>query len=112
MTVLIRFLDANTGRWANLRMDNDDPCWISVAQIGVLVKKSNVGLFGTKLYDQRDIYKAASTAKALWEQYTEDKTPPGMTDPVLKAFANAALHCSSLAEVKRILDQVDEAQSQ
>lgn len=86
MTVLIRFLDANTGRWANLRMDNDDPCWISVAQIGVLVKKTNVGLFGTKLYDQRDIYKAASTAKALWEQYTEDKTPPGMTDPVLKGI--------------------------
>lgn len=104
MTNLLRFLDAGSkGVWANIRMDNNDPCWIGVADTGVLVKKSKVGMFGTKLYNEKTP-KAASTAKALHDRDSDDLTPPDMRHPLLKAFTNAALHCSDLEGVKRVLN--------
>lgn len=79
MTELIRFLDDDhKGRWANIRMDNGDPCWIGIAQTGILVKKSKMGLFGAKLYEEKNIYKAAKTAQALSEQYLDNLTPDEM----------------------------------
>jgi hypothetical protein len=35
-------------------MDNGDPCWISIANTGVLVKKSKLGLLGEKLYSSEE----------------------------------------------------------
>jgi hypothetical protein len=106
MTELIRFLDDDRkGRWANIRMDNGDPCWISIAQTGIFVKKSKIGLFGAKLYEEKNIYKAAKTAQALSKQYPDDLTPDGMWNPVLKSIVNAILHCSNLAEVTIVLNE-------
>ncbi|MCL5423235.1 MAG: hypothetical protein M1461_12315, partial [Nitrospirae bacterium] len=66
MSKLIGFLDDTTkGHWAHIRMDNGDPCWIIISRTGVSVKKSRVGLFGSKLYEEKNIYKAAKTAKTL-----------------------------------------------
>jgi hypothetical protein len=48
VTSLHSYKDSRIGCYANVRMDNGDPCFISVAQTGVLVKKSRVGLFGAK----------------------------------------------------------------
>jgi len=50
-------------------MANNDPCWIGIAKTGILVKKSKMGLFGAKLYEEKNIYKAAKTAQELSEQY-------------------------------------------
>ncbi len=106
MTELIRFLDDDRkGRWANIRMDNGDPCWVGIAQTGILVKKSKVGMFGAKLYEEKDIYKAAKTAQALSEKYQGDLTPEEMWNPVLKSIVNAILHCSNLAEVTKVLNE-------
>ena len=105
MTQLHSFKDDGTGCYANVRMDNDDPCYISVAQSGILVKKSKLGLFGAKLYDEKNVYQSANTAKALAYLYPEKLTPEGMTNPVLKAITNAILHCSNLAEVTRVLNE-------
>jgi hypothetical protein len=106
MTELIRFFDDDhKGRWANIVMDNGDPCWVSIAQTGVLVKKSKIGLFGAKLYEEKNIYKAAKTAKSLNIQYPDDITPTEMWNPVLKSIVNAVLHCHNLAEVTRILNE-------
>ncbi len=59
MPELIRFLDDDRkGRWTNIRMDNGDPCWISIAQTGILVKKSELGLFGAMLYEEKNMYRA------------------------------------------------------
>ena len=41
----------------------------------------------------------------LAEASANHKTPAGMTNPVFKAFTNAVLHCSSLADVTRVLNQ-------
>ena len=109
MTTLTRFMDHDQrGRWANVVMDNGDPCWIGVAQTGVLVKKSRVGLFGAELYEQKNLYEAAQTAQALDSLFTEKLTPPEMWNPVLVAFANAVLHCGDLAEVTRVLNEAIE----
>ena len=105
MTELIRFLDTDTkGRWANIRMDNGDPCWIGIAQSGVLVKKSKIGLFGAKLYEEKNIHKAARTAMALCEQYPDDLTPDDMDNLTLRSIVNAVLHCSDLEEATRVLN--------
>ena len=85
-------------------MDDGDPCWLSVAQAGVLVKKSKLGIMGAILYDEKNIYKAATNAQRLAEVYT-DGAPEGMTNLVLKAFTNTIMECSTLAEVARILNE-------
>lgn len=109
MAELIRFLDDDyKGRWANIVMDNGDPCWVSIAQTGILVKKSKIGLFGAKLYEQKNVYKAAKTAQALSAQYPDDLTPVEMWNPVLKSIVNAVLHCDNLAEVTRVLNEADQ----
>ena len=109
MTTLTRFMDHDRrGRWANLIMDNGDPCWIGIAQTGVLVKKSRVGILGAKLYDQKNLYEAAKTARALASLYPDNLTPAEMLNPVLVAFVNAVLHCRDLAEVARVLNEAVE----
>lgn len=111
MTELVRFLDDNSkGRWANIRMDNGDPCWVGIAQTGILVKKSKMGIFGAKLFEEKDIYKAAKTAQILSKKNQDNLTPEEMWNPVLKSIVNTILHCSNLAEVTRVLNEayVDE----
>ncbi len=104
MTNLLRFLDAGPkGVWANIRMDNNDPCWIGVADTGVLVKRSKIGMFGAKLYDEKPP-KAAVTAIGLHNLFVDDLTPTDMRHPLLKAFANAVLHCPDLEEAKLLLN--------
>ena len=106
MPSLLRFMDDDRrGRWANIVMDDGDRCWIGIAQTGVLVKKSRVGLFGAKLYEEKNIYQAARTAQALASLYPDELTPSGMSNPVLTAFVNAVLHCQDLAEVTRVLNE-------
>lgn len=105
MTELHSFKDGKTGCFSNIRMDDGDPCYISVAQTGVLVKKSKIGMFGAKLFDNSDVYSCANIAKALAYLYPENELPDGFSNPVLKAFTNAVMHCSSLAEVTRVLNE-------
>ncbi len=104
MTELHSFKDDKSGCFANIRMDNGDPCWIGVAQAGVAVKKSRIGLLGAKLYMEERMWEAANTAKALAFLYPEALTPSGMKNPVLTAFTNAVLQCSTVAEATRVLN--------
>ena len=93
-------------------MDNGAPCWIGIAQTGVLVKKSKIGLFGTKLYEEKDLLWAAKAAMALHEVFSDDLTPAEMRNPVLTAFTNAVLHCSSIEDVKRVLNETTKPRSE
>jgi hypothetical protein len=97
------FLDNGSQCWARLKLGNGDPCWISVAQSGVIVKRSRLGLFGATLYKETDVYKAAMTAKALSFLLTSNLLPKGFSNPVLSAFTNTAMGCMSAAEVVRAL---------
>ena len=104
MTEIHSFKDNNSTCYANIRMGNGDPCYVSVAQTGVLVKKSKIGMFGAKLYEESNVHVAAKNAERLYGLYP-DKTPADMTNPVLKAFTNAILNCRTLAEVTRVLNE-------
>jgi hypothetical protein len=103
LTTLKDFTDDGRGCFANVRMDNDDPCWISVASSGVIVKKSKLGLFGEKLYSCQ---QPGKLVVILMKNYQDPLTPPEMTNPVLQPITNAVLHCSTLDEVKKILNEV------
>jgi hypothetical protein len=93
-------------------MDNGDPVFVSVAQTGVLVKKSKLGLCGPKLYESRTIHDAASTAQALHALFPDYVGPEGMTNAALRAFVNGALHCATTAEVTQLLNTAPERESQ
>lgn len=99
MGKLIRYLDGKIGCWSRVKLENGNHIWISVAQTGVIVKKSRLGLMGAKLYIETNVYRAAKTAKALDEQINEYVTPSKMTNPVLRAFTQVALECKSAAQL-------------
>jgi hypothetical protein len=51
------------------------------------------------LYAEKVVYKNASTAMALSYLFPEKRFPDGISNPVLKGFFNAILHCDTAAEV-------------
>lgn len=104
MVKLNNYKDSNRACWASIELNNGDPCWISVGQSSVLVKKSSNGLFGAKLYEEKDTSKAEKTAQALSELYPRDITPEGISNPLLKPFANAVLYCRNSEEVSKVLN--------
>ena len=104
MTVLHSYLDDRLRCFANVRMDNGDPVFISVARTSVLVKKSKAGLFGPKLFRAKSRHKVLMTASALDSIFPDRLTPAVITDPVLSSFTNAALHCSTTVELANVLN--------
>lgn len=105
LTKLRQFKDDNSGCWASVVLASNEPCWISVARTGVIVKRSVLGLLGPKLYREDDVYRAAMTAKALAYLLPTRLLPRGFSNPVLSAFTNAALHAVTAAEVCRLLNE-------
>jgi len=89
-------------RWAKVQLQSGDPIWISVASVGVIVKRSKVGILGKKLFDG-NLGVSFKKSEALLITFPNPLTPFGMDDPVLKAFTNAVLHCSNLQEVEQAL---------
>jgi hypothetical protein len=69
------------------------------------VKKTRLGFFGAVLYEEKVVYKAAMTAKALSFLYPKSLLPSGFINPILRAFANAIMHCSTCAEVSIVLNE-------
>jgi len=105
LTKLRQFKDDKSGCWASVVLASKEPCWISVARTGVIVKRSVLGLLGPKLYVENDVYKAAMTAKALAYLLPARLLPDGFSNPVLSAFTNAALHAVTAAEICRLLNE-------
>jgi hypothetical protein len=105
MTKILYFAEGRGGRGATVKLPSGEPCLLSIAQSSVLVKKSRFGILGPVLYREPDIYKSASTAMALTYLLRDDRTPGGISDPVLKAYFNALLHSSSAAELCLLLNE-------
>ena len=105
MSELNHYRDTPRQCYANLKLSDASPCFISIAQTGVLVKKSKTGLFGAQLNKEKDVYRAAMTAKALAYLFPETKVPDDISNIVLKAFTNAALHCTSAEELTLTLNE-------
>jgi hypothetical protein len=87
------------GCGATVRLASGEPCMMSIAQSGILVKKSRYGLFGVVLYSEKNAYVNAQRIGALAYLFPERRFPDGISHPALRAFLNAILHCGSAAEV-------------
>ena len=94
------------GHWSRVKMDSSEPCWISISQQGVLIKKSTLGLFGKVIIDLRPIDEVYAGLSKLDKMFEKKLTPDDMTSFVLKYFTNAALNCSNLDELKAALEKV------
>ena len=97
------------GCGATIELDNREVVYVSIAQVGVLVRQWDMSggqiktllsnLFGPKLYNESSVYKNAQTARALGLMYPEQAPSLCFKNPVLAAFSNAIWHCASAAEV-------------
>lgn len=108
MPTLLYFADPSNrrpGRGATIRLDSGEPCLLSIAQSGVMVKKSRYGWFGVTLYNERNVYQASETAMALGFLFPDNLLPDGFSEPVLMAFANAIWHCANCTEVATTLNE-------
>lgn len=107
MTKIHSYQDGNYTSYANIRMDNGDPVYISVSPAGVIIKKSIVGLFGAKLFVSRDDYHAVKVAEILDEKI-DDKIIPenySFNNLVLKSFVKACLSCNTIAEFTILINE-------
>ena len=103
------------GCGATIELDSREVVYVSIAQIGVLVRLWDMkggliktflsNFFGPKLYSEYNVYKNAQTAQALSMMFPEQAPPLQFKNPVLAAFANAIWHCSSAAEVCAVLNE-------
>jgi hypothetical protein len=109
MGQLIRYLDGKTGCWSRVDLENGDPIWISVAQDGVVVKKSKMSFLGSTLYKEAVVYQIAKTAEALDFQNSKSVSnellPAEMKNLVLRAFTQAVLGCRSASHVSVLLNE-------
>ena len=108
MATLFSFQDDDHGMTAVIRMDDGDRVHISVKRSGIIVRNSRLGFLGKKIYESTTYEDAASTATDFNRRYRSHLTPPGMNEPVLKAFTRAVLHCSTVAEITEILNTTGE----
>lgn len=86
----------NAGNWSQVVLD-DGMIWIGFATNGVTIKRG-WGLFGKKLYRERNLDRCAEVGIALEDQITKFDTPPGMTQPLLRAFTQVALESDTIAQ--------------
>lgn len=99
VTTINHFEDTKRRCYANLTMASGEPCLISVAQSGVLIKRSKVGIFGAILYDEKVIHRCVEMANKLGATYPKQIVPHEMHDPLLTCFVNAVLNCQSCTDV-------------
>ncbi len=105
LTKLRQFKDDKSGCWASVILASGEPCWISVAGGSVVVKRSRLGLFGAPLYKEGDIYKNTMIVKAIAQIFPARALPAGFSNSFLSSLTNAALHCTSSAEMHRVFSR-------
>ena len=107
MTELNHYQDGSGSCYANIRMENGDPVFISIAQSGVIIKKSLFGLFGPKLFVSKDVYEAATTARKLDEMLNDDILPKGfhVNNVVLKSYVKACMKCKTVGEITLLINE-------
>jgi hypothetical protein len=114
MPTLLRSSES-TGCGATIKLDSGEVVYVSIAQVGVLVRRldTNGGFFkslisnffGAELYNESSVYKNAQTAQALSMVFPNPAPELNFKNPVLAAFANAIWNCGSAAEVCTVLNE-------
>jgi hypothetical protein len=102
MGKVIRFQDDGKACYSRVDWESGDPAFISVAQVGVLVKRSRLGILGVKLYDETDIHNCVAMSRVLDNHILSPSSisslPPGLNGPVLQSFTRLAIEATSAVE--------------
>ena len=100
MAVVKQFSDdVILGKWARIAMDDATPCYVAIGPRSIVIKKSNAGLIGPRLYEVRNINIIERIIENIMDIFPNDLTPVDMTNPILKPVVNAVLHCNELDRV-------------
>ena len=94
-----------TGCWSKIKMDNGDPCWISISKKSILVKKSVHGLFGKKIFEKGPLSEVSQNLGKLDMKFPKVLTPDDLMHFDLQIITNAALNCSSIDELEKVLNK-------
>ena len=94
------------GHWSKVLMTSGEPCWISIAKEGILIKKSKIGLFGKTVFKKGPIEEIYSKLGLLDKKFNKDLCPEDMKSFILKSFTNAALNCKNLDELESVLKEI------
>jgi hypothetical protein len=113
MPTLVRSSET-LGCGATIKLDSGEVVYVSIAQIGVLVRHVDMSggffrsvlsnLLGAKLYNESNVYRNAQTAQALSTMFPDQAPELNFKNPVLAAFSNAMWNCGSAAEVCTVLN--------
>jgi len=98
MSKIVRYLDNSYGCWSRVDLSDGTPLFISLAQTGILIKKSRLGILGPKLFKEEIVERLARMCQTIDSNITNYSTPEGIKNPVLKVFTQVALDSSSPAE--------------
>ena len=83
--IVLHIADSNSmGCGATVRFATGEPCTVSIARSGAIVKKSRIGFLGAVLYKEDNAFKNAETAMALACLFPERRFPDGIHSPILK----------------------------
>jgi hypothetical protein len=105
------FSSETLGCGATIRVNSGEEIAISIAQAGVRVRSTKGFLgsfFGATLYEEKNVYRAAKTAMALYAELPTVSELPRFKNPVLTAFATAVWYCPSAARVSVLLNRTAE----
>jgi hypothetical protein len=93
------------GCGATVILESGEPCLLSIAQSGILVKESRHGIFGATLYNEKIVYINARRTGALAYLFPDKQFPDSISNLSLRAFFNAILHCHSANDVCTTLNE-------
>jgi hypothetical protein len=108
MSDVLSFSDVNEPskiRSATVKLRSGEHCVINVGPSGVVVKKAALVSLSKPLFAEADVYMTVILAGALSERFPINRLPKGFNHPVLSAFTNALLYCSTSAEVRQVLNK-------
>ena len=99
MSSMIDYVDIpGKACWSSVLLDSGEPVWISIAQNGIMVKQSRLGILGTKLFHETNMSRCVDVADALHRMIDFYTTPDGLQNPVLRVFTQTALNSRTSKE--------------
>jgi hypothetical protein len=100
MGALIRVREQKA-RYSRVDLESSDPVWISVAQTGVVVKRSRLGLLGTVIYSESNLRHVVAHCRHLDALVHGPAVP--FSDPVLGPYTRAALSARNMGALRALL---------
>ena len=102
MSEIVRWKDG-MACFAVVKLNDNSPIYISVAHNGVIVKRSNLGMFGKTLFKGDPIAVAIKAEGLLALGHDKSELPHGMTNPVLMEFVAAVFASDNIEQLESLM---------